>query len=92
MIPCQKATFVGAKLEEPLPEGTDFVFEPDVAGMRARGLVAPESLMTIQSEGHIIVSVENYDGTDARLESDTSLGFVVRQEVDLYSSKDVLFL
>ena len=74
VIPRQKAKFVEAKLEEPSPEGTDFVFEPDVAGKRARGLVAPESLMTIQSEGHIFVPVENYDGIDARLESDTSLG------------------
>ena len=58
-----------AKLEEPLPEGTDFVFEPDVAGMRARGLVTPQPMMTIQSEGRIFVPVENYDGIDARLES-----------------------
>ena len=66
--------------------------EPDVTGMRTRAFVAPESLMTIQSEGRIFVPVENYDGIDARLVSDTLLGFIVMQEADLYSAKDVLFL
>ena len=67
MIPRQETKFVEANFEELLPEETDFVFKSDVAGMSARGLVDPESLMTIQSEGCIFVPVENYNGIDARL-------------------------
>ena len=85
VIPSHKAKFVEAKLEGPLPEGKEFVFEPHIAGMSARGAVASASLVTVLSEGHVFVPVENYDGIDARLESDTGLGFVVRQEADLCS-------
>ena len=53
--------------------------------MRACGVVTPESLVTMQSRGCVFVPVENYDGTDARLESNTVLGFIVRQDVDLCS-------
>ena len=42
-------------------------------------MVAPASLVTVSG----FAPVENYDGIDARLESDTALGFVVRQETDL---------
>ena len=78
-----------AKLEGPLPDGKEFVFEPDLASMRACGVIAPESLLTMQSEGRVFVPVENYDGIDARLESDTALGFVVRQGRDLCYCKEV---
>ena len=62
VIPSHKAKFVEAKLEGPLPEGKEFVFEPDVASMRACGVIAPDSLITMQSEGCVFVPVENYDG------------------------------
>ena len=82
MVPCQNAKSVETMLEELSPVRTDFMFEPDGASMTAHGLVSPEPLMTNQSR--IFVLVENYDGMDARLESDTALGLVVRQEADLY--------
>ena len=62
VIPSHKAKFVEAKLEGLLPEGKEFVFEPDVASMRACGVIATESLVTMQSEGGVFVPVENYDG------------------------------
>ena len=67
-------------MEGQLPRGADVVFEPDAASMEACGVTAPEALVTLQSEGRIFVPIENYEGLEAKIESDTPLGYVTRQK------------
>ena len=51
-------------------------FEPNLDCMRAYGVSAPESLVTVHSKDHIFLPLENYEGLDARLEQNASLGHV----------------
>ena len=62
VVPNHKAKFVEAKLEVPLQKGEELVFEPDVSAMRAFGVVAPESLVILQSD-KVLVPVENHEAT-----------------------------
>ena len=89
VVPSHKAKFVEAKLDGQLQKGEELVFEPDVLGMGACGIIAPEALVTMQLEGPVFVPIENYEGCDAKLESDTILGYVVKREAEFcYSCKE----
>ena len=83
VIPNHKAKFFKAKIDNPVPIGRDFVFEPDVEGMSAHGVVAPEALVTLRSDCELMVPLENYDGSDVRLEHNTVLGHVVVHDTAL---------
>ena len=77
-VPSGKAKFVEAKLDVPLVEGEELVFEPCAETFDRHALVAPEALVTLHSDGKILVPVENHEALTVRLESDTVLGQVVR--------------
>ncbi len=77
-VPNGKAKFVEAKLDVPLVEGEELVFEPRAETFQRNALAAPEALVTLHSDGKVLVPVENYEALTARLESDTVLGQVVR--------------
>ena len=73
-VPSGKAKFVEAKLDVPLITGEDLVFEPCAETFNRHTLVASEALVTLHSEGKVLVPVENYKALTVRLESDTVLG------------------
>ena len=77
-VPSGKAKFVEAKLDVPLVEGEELVFEPCAETFGKHTLVAPEALVTLHSDGKVLVPVENYESMTVRLESDLVLGQVVR--------------
>ena len=51
--------------------------------MLAHGVVAPEALVTLRSDCELMVPLENYDGSDVRLEHNTVLGHVVAHDTAL---------
>ena len=77
-VPSGKAKFVEAKLDVPLVEGEELIFEPRAEMFDRHALVAPEALVTLHSDGKVLVPVENHEALTVRLESDTVLGQVVR--------------
>ena len=77
-VPSGKAKFVKAKLDVPLINGEELVFEPCAETFHRHALVAPEALVTLHSDGKVLIPVENYEALTVRLESDTVLGQVIR--------------
>lgn len=65
-------------MDVPLVEGEELIFEPCTETFQKHSLVAPEALVTVQSDGKVFVPVENYEALTVRLESDVVLGQVVR--------------
>ena len=81
VIPSHHAKLVTAQVEVPLKKGDQMVFEPNLNRMQVYGVIAPESLVTLQSEGHILLPLENDEGLDARLDRNTPIGHVEKYDL-----------
>ena len=77
-VPSGKAKFVEATLDVPLITGEELVFEPCTETFNRHTLVAPDALVTLHSDGKVLVPIEKYEALTVRLESDTVLGQVIR--------------
>ena len=63
------------KLDVPLVEGEELVFEPCAVMFHKHALIA---VVTLNADGRVLVPVENYEALTVRMESDVVLGQVVR--------------
>ena len=88
VVPSGKVKFVEAKLDVPLIEGEELLFEPDVEVLSKFGLVAPEALLTLKSHSSVLVPVENYDALAARMDANVVLGQVVRPNFAVLSARE----
>ena len=57
-----------------MQEGECVVFEPDPCSLETHGLGALESLVSVNSQGKVLIPVMNYHQRDVYLEEGTLLG------------------
>ena len=67
----QKGRFLKAHVDGESPRSESLLFEPPHEALEPLGLGTQESLVTIHSDGMVLIPVQNFQGIPARLEKGT---------------------
>ena len=82
-IPSQKGRFVKAHVDCDPSQGDHLLFEPRHSTLESLGLNTQESLLTVHSDGMVLIPVENFQGIPVILEKGAQLGVAKRYEPDV---------
>ena len=81
-IPSQKRRFVKPHVDCNPSQGDHLLFEPRHNTLESLGITTQESLLTVHSDGMVLIPVENFQGIPVMLEKDPQLGIAKRYEPD----------
>lgn len=87
-IPSQKGRFVKAHIDCSLSQGDHLLFEPRHSTLESLGLNTQESLLTLHSDGMVLIPVENFQGVSVVLEKGAQLGVAKRYEPDVVAARE----
>ena len=79
-IPGRTSTFLKAKIDGILPSADIMVFEPAPKDLETNGLSSPEALLTPDSEGSLLIPMQNFRHSPIELDQGVELGIV--EQVD----------
>ena len=82
-IPSQKGRFVKAHVDCNPSQGDHLLFEPRHSTLESLGLNTQESLLTVHSDGMVLIPIENFQGIPVILEKGAQLGVAKRYEPDV---------
>ena len=77
-IPGQKGRFVKGRIEGDPSKLEHLLFEPKYESLEPLGLCTQESILTVHSDGSVLIPLQNFQGMPVRLERGAELG-VARQ-------------
>ena len=77
-IPARKGRFIEASLDQELPAGAEVVFEPKVNALQSYGLSSPESILSVNANGNLLIPLQNFRQNSTNLEAGMELGTIER--------------
>ena len=70
----RKGRFLDAKVDSIVKPGTEILFEPNAEPLRALGLSAQESLLSVQKDGTVLIPLQNFKQNTVNIEAGFELG------------------
>ena len=87
-IPGRTSTFLKAKIDGKLPSADVMVFEPAFKDLETNGLSSPEALLTPDSEGSLLIPMQNFRHSPIELDQGVELGIVEQVDPQLLSTSE----